>query len=185
MKKQYTGIILFVCLAIWPLAAMAEQPNVYDRDHDRPPSREQMEKVRKKIETMRMWKLTSALDLDEKSSAQLFPVLNKYDRKRAESEAAVRDSIRELRDSLREKNEARLKVILERLEQGHKGIQRINDEERAELRKLLTVEQQARFVLFQQEFNRDVRELIGESRERRGEGPGRPLPPGQGSHTKD
>jgi len=170
MKMQLACLFFIFCLITGvPVTVFAEPPG----DPDRPPSREQMEKVRKKIETMRMWKLTTALDLDEKSSAQLFPVLNKFDKKRAESEAAVRDSMRELRDTLKEKNEAKLKGILDKLEQGHKGIQKVNDEERTELRKILTVEQQARFILFQQEFSREVREMIGEARDRRGEGPGR------------
>lgn len=45
-------------------------------DFDRPPTKEQMENVRERIETLRMWKLTKTLDLDEKTSAKLFPLLN-------------------------------------------------------------------------------------------------------------
>lgn len=169
MNRKITGLLVLVFLTAWSAAAIAEP---FD-DRDRPPSKEQMEKVRKKIETMRMWKLTSALDLNEKISAQVFPVLNSYDRKRAEAEVAVRDGMRELREAVRERNEAKMKAALGRLEQSHASLQRTNDEERAELRKILSVEQQAKFVLFQQEFNREIRELIGEARERRGDGPGR------------
>ncbi|MBI5633607.1 MAG: hypothetical protein HZA15_09035 [Nitrospirae bacterium] len=169
MNRKIAGLLVFVFLTAWSAAAIAEP---FD-DRDRPPSKEQMEKVRKKIETMRMWKLTSALDLNEKISAQVFPVLNSYDRKRAEAEAAVRDGMRELREAVKEKNEAKMKAALGRVEQNHAALQRTNDEERAELRKILSVEQQAKYVLFQQEFNRELREFIGEARERRGEGPGR------------
>ncbi|MBI5074431.1 MAG: hypothetical protein HZB62_04595 [Nitrospirae bacterium] len=169
MNRKIAGLLVFVFLMAWSAAAIAEP---FD-DRDRPPSKEQMEKVRKKIETMRMWKLTSALDLNEKISAQVFPVLNSYDKKRAEAEAAVRDGMRELREAVKEKNEAKMKAALGRLEQSHTALQRTNDEERADLRKILSVEQQAKFVLFQQEFNREIRKLIGEARERRGEGPGR------------
>ncbi|MBI5846565.1 MAG: hypothetical protein HZB31_01175 [Nitrospirae bacterium] len=168
MNRKITGLLVFVFLTAWSAAAIAEP---FD-DRDRPPSKEQMEKVRKKIETMRMWKLTSALDLNEKISAQVFPVLNSCDRKRAEAETGVREGMRELRAAVKEKNEAKMKAALDRLEQNHTALQRTNDEERAELRNILSLEQQAKYVLFQQEFNREIRELIDEARERRGDGPG-------------
>lgn len=169
MKRKIIGILVFAFLTAWSAAAIAEP---FD-ERDRPPSKEQMEKVRKRIETMRMWKLTSALELNEKMSAQVFPVLSSYDRKRAEAEVALREGMRELRDAVKEKNEEKMKSALARLDQSHSALQRTNDEERAELKKILSVEQQAKYVLFQQEFNREIRELIGEARERRGEGPGR------------
>jgi len=176
MVKHILKILLLFMLLGFATNSMAEPP-----DLERPPTREQMEKVRERIETLRMWKLTKALDLDEKTSAQIFPLLNKYDRKRLAIEQALRDEMRDLKESLRERREGRLKGILERLEQNHREMQRINDEEWAELKRILTVEQQARFIIFRQEFDREIRKIIAEARERRHErfGKERPLPPGR------
>lgn len=88
----------------------------------------------------------------------------KYDKKRAEMEDTLRGDMKRLRESLKEGREGQLKDILERLEENHKALQRINDEERAELKKILTIEQQAKFILFQQEFDRDIRKTIAEAR---------------------
>lgn len=151
-------------------------------DTDRPPSKEQFEKIRKRIETLKMWKLTQALDLDEKTSSQLFPLLSKYDRKRVEIEKSLRRGIKELRESLKERHEGNLKNILDRLEEDHNALQKIKEEEWTELKKILTIEQQAKYVIFQQEFEREIRKIIAEARERRLERSGkdrpeRPLPP--------
>jgi len=164
--------LLFFLVVGFAGNSMAEFPG----DYDRPPKKEQMEKVRKRVETLRMWKLTKALDLDEKTSAQLFPLLNGYDKKRAEIERALWTGMKDLRDSLRERSEGRLRDILDRLEMDHKALQRINDEERAEVKKILTVEQQAKFVLFQVEFNKEIRRIIAEARDKRQEGT---IPPGR------
>ncbi|GAB4417374.1 MAG: hypothetical protein OHK0032_13420 [Thermodesulfovibrionales bacterium] len=178
MRKTILKILLSAFMLVaFAAAGMAEPP-----DFERPPSKEQMEKVRERIETLRMWKLTKALDLDEKTSAQLFPLLNKYDRKRFVIEQALRDGMRDLRDALRNRREGQLRGILDRLEQNHKEMQRVNDEEWAEMKRILTIEQQARFIIFKQEFDREIRKIIAEARERRPERFGKdrpPLPPGR------
>ena len=179
MKKHVVKMLLLFFLMFGFAATSMAEPR---GDFDAPPTREQMEKVRNRIETLRMWKLTKALDLDEKTSAQIFPLLNRYDKKRAEIEIAMREGIKELRESLKEKREGQLKNILERLEQNHKNMQRMNDEEREDLKRILTVEQRAKFIIFQQEFDREIKKIIEETRERRHERfgkerPERPLPP--------
>jgi Spy/CpxP family protein refolding chaperone len=163
MQKNVFKLVFLLFLVFGFGANTLAQP---PEDFDRSPTKEQMEKVRERIETLRMWKLTKTLDLDEKTSAKLFPLLNKYDKKRAEIEKAIRDDLRELREALKGKREGNLKSIIDKLEENHEALQRINDEERAELKKILTIEQQAKFILFQQEFDRDIRKTIAEARER-------------------
>ncbi|MHB8882379.1 MAG: hypothetical protein ACYC69_12830 [Thermodesulfovibrionales bacterium] len=190
MKKFASKQMLILCgivtvlFAVYPVYGSAEPREEFER----PPSREQAEKMRKRVETLRIWKLTNALDLDEKTSARLLPVLSKNDKKRTAAEGELRENMRDMREALKERREEQLRVILQRLEQSHKTLQKINDEEREELRKILTVEQQARFIIFQQEFDMEIRRIIADSRERRpgrdearpGRGrPQKPLPPGR------
>lgn len=164
MEKHTLRIAVLFLLILGFAADSAAGPS---EEFDRPPSKEQMEKVRERIETLRMWKLTKALDLDEKTSSRLFPVLNKYDKKRADLESSLRENMRELRESLRNRREAQLKSLLERLEQNHRSMQGIKDAEWEELKGVLTVEQLAKFILFQQEFEREIRKIIEDTRERR------------------
>lgn len=168
--KILLSIILLLGLAANSMAEPAE-------DFDRPPSKEQIEKIRKRMETLRMWRLTEALNLDEKASAQIFPILNRFDKKRYELEDSLREGMRDLRESLRNKKEDQIKKILNKLEQDHRALQSLKQDEWVELKKMLTVEQQARFIIFLTEFEREVRRLIAEARERRGERLERPFPP--------
>jgi len=110
-------------------------------------------KVKKK-EILRIWGLTKALDLDIETAAQLFPILHKYDKKRVEIYRKIKRDIRELKDALEEGSGEQIKGILTRLEQNQRALQEINEEERAELKNILTLEQQARYVLFQYKFFR-------------------------------
>lgn len=166
MKRKVFKILLLIILLLGLAANSVAEPA---EDFDRPPSKEQMEKIRKRIETLRMWRLTEALNLDEKASAQIFPILNRFDKKRYELENFLREGMRDLRESLRNKKEDQIKKILNKLEENHRALQSLKQEEWAELKKMLTVEQQARFIIFLTEFEREVRKLIAEARERRGE----------------
>src|SRR3990172_4800194 len=122
MRRHMARLLLILFLIIGFAASGTAEPR---EEFDKPPSKEQMKKVRNSIETLRMWKLTKALDLDEKTSAQLFPALNKHDKKRADVENAMRDNMRELRESLSNNQESQLKGVLERLEQNHRSMQSI------------------------------------------------------------
>lgn len=178
LKDVLKALILFALVFGLAVNSMAEPPD----DFDRPPSKEQMEKIRERIETLRMWRLTEAIDLDEKGSAKLFPLLKKFDKKRVAIEDAQREGMRELRQLLKEKRETQLKGLLERLEKNHKDLQKLKEEEWVELKNILTIEQQAKFIIFLQEFSKEVRRLIAEARERRPERfgkdrPERPMPP--------
>lgn len=165
VEKMFKIFFVVLLVAGFSTVSLAEP----QEDIEKQPSKEQMEKVRKRIETLKMWRLSDALDLDEKTSTSLFPLLSRYDRKRAEIEQSLRGSMKDLRESLREKREGNLKNILDKLEENHKALQRIKEEEWSEIKKILTLEQQARFVIFQQEFEREIRKIIAEAREKRPE----------------
>ncbi len=153
--------------------------SAYGDDLDGPPSKEQRDKVRKRIETMKMWKLTKALDLDEKTASRLFPMLNEYDKKREKVERGIRKDISSLKDALQVKDESRIKDLLEVLEQKHNTLKSLKDEGRDRLREVLTIEQQARYLIFKMEFRREMRRMIAEAKGKRHkmggkEGYGRP-----------
>jgi Spy/CpxP family protein refolding chaperone len=115
---------------------------------------------REKTEVLRIYELIKALDLDEKTAIRFFPILNKYDKKRAEINHKIREDIRELKEALKEKSEAQIKDILKRLQQNRKALQELNDEKNAELKNVLTVEQQAKYMLFQYKFPKELRKKI-------------------------
>jgi hypothetical protein len=132
-----------------------------------PPSRAQFEKTQKRVEALRMWKLTQTIDLNEKTAAKLFPVINEYDRKRLVTEKKMRKNMRTLRRSVNSASEEDLQNLMKTLKSHHLRLQEIQYEEMNKLRDILTVRDQAKFMIFKQDFDREMKKRIFEARERR------------------
>lgn len=161
MKNIRVAVLLLLIMAMGSTEALAL------RDDPGPPGRRNMENVRERVGTIRMWKMTKALDLDTKTSAELFPIMNRYDKKRAGLELSLREDMRDLRAAVRDGRPGSLRALIDRIEQNHQALQRLNDEEWQESKRVLTVEQQAKYLLFRQEFERDMRMMIDRVRDRR------------------
>ncbi|MFH1147649.1 MAG: hypothetical protein V1736_08070 [Pseudomonadota bacterium] len=139
-------------------------------DSGRPARGEKMARVRDKICEMRMEKLRDYLGLDEKTWARLAPLLERYREKKTEMRSALKDAMRELKRFLKEKNETQMKAILDKLDQVQRDLHDLNQQEREEMRKILTVEQQAKYVVFQKKFAREIKGKIREASGKRGPG---------------
>ncbi len=182
MFKLLLTVLMLVGFAVNGVADPQSNGPVKPQIFDRPPSKEQMEKIRQRIDTLRMWELTKALNLDEKTSAKLFPLLNQYDKKKFTLGQKMMDGMGDLTRYLKEKNDNDLKKTLIGLEQTHREMDKINDNEFNALKNILTIEQQAQFVLFKMKFEREIGRLMEESRQGPGHQPmqddgNRPLPP--------
>jgi Spy/CpxP family protein refolding chaperone len=114
-----------------------------------------------------MWKLTKALDLDEKTSARLFPVRGWYDKKRLELQSPHVLDVREDKAAIAEKRDAKILEALGKMETHYDGLQELNRQERNELKQILTPEQQGRYVMFQIHFAKEVQRMLAEARGKR------------------
>jgi Spy/CpxP family protein refolding chaperone len=141
-------------------------------------SEKKREEVMKKIETVRIWRLTEELNLDQGTAAKLSAFLGTFDQPR---KTILREQVTIMRDLRRAVNtskpdEAKLKAALERLEKNRYAIQELKEKEFNGLKDILTIEQQARFVLFQQNFQHEMRRMLEGARaggqRRPGTGPG-------------
>ena len=145
--------------------------------------RKDKEQVEKRVELIRMWKLTEALSLDEEKGAKLFPLINTYEKKKKELRKEEFRTMRSLRETLAESkpDEKALKEVLDKLEKGRRELGALKEKEFEKLKKLLTTEELARFIVFQIDFHREIMELIGASKqdgEPHKRRPFRPMPPG-------
>ncbi len=127
------------------------------------------EELRKRMETVRMWKLKDELKLDEKTANQVSAILSKYDEKRMTLRQDERKAFQELRETLKQAkpDENRLKQILARMEKNREDLHQLMTEESGELKGVLTVEQQARYVLFIPKFHHDLKKMMEEKGEHR------------------
>lgn len=156
------------------------------------------EEIMKKVETLRKWRLIEELNMDEETAAKFLPVLSSLEEKRRVLDRENRETMREIRGYLDARNpdEKRLKDGLEKLEKNRQELMELRNREIQAAKDFLTVEQQARYLIFQREFQREVREIIMRARGRapgafdgrrgqngpggRYEGPGREQPPQMG-----
>jgi Spy/CpxP family protein refolding chaperone len=143
------------------------------------PSDKKREEVRKKIEAVRMWRLTEELKLDEKTSAKLASFLSALDEKRRDFMRERMEAMRDLRVILMagKADEKKMRADLDKLEKNRREMEELQDKEISGVKGLLSVEQQARYVIFQQDFRREMRGMIAGAR---GGGPGMRSGPGNG-----
>lgn len=136
-----------------------------------------MPEGRRLIETIKIWKMTEALNLDEDQAAKLFPKLAQLEASRREfhrQQRMLRDELTELlkQQPLRDQE---VKARLERLERTEIDFRGREQVIRGGLRSILSVEQQARLALFEDRFESEMRRAIQDLRQRH-----RGLPPGPG-----
>jgi Spy/CpxP family protein refolding chaperone len=137
-------------------------------------SEEKREEIRKKIDAVRIWRLTEALKLDANTSAKLSSLLSSVDHRRREILREQTGTINSLRFLVRapKPDEARIKTSLEKLDKNHLQMQELTSSERNGLKNILTIQQQAQYVVFQHEFMREMRGMIGSAHGN----PGKPSP---------
>jgi hypothetical protein len=128
-----------------------------------PMSEEKREEVRKKIDAVRIWRLTEELKLDAITSAKLSSLLSSIDNQRREILRQQAGTINILRFAVKvpKPDESRLKIYLETLERNQRAMQELVNNERSGLKNILTIEQQARYVVFQHAFIHEMRNMIG------------------------
>lgn len=115
------------------------------------------------IEKIRMWRLTQELDLSTGQTTALFPKLNelrKIEKKYSEDKKQVLVELKDLLD--RDATDAAITKTLSRYETLNRQRIEMQFEKAQEIKTILTPVQQARYLIFEDEFNREIREMIKE-----------------------
>ncbi len=160
MKKLLTLITLGIAIAF-------AQPLNPDVDEPPPPERAPKELV----ETLRKVRLIEELKLSEEQSLKFFPKLNELREAKEKFEQDRRTVLDELRDLLHKEKipQDQINAKIDKLFQIEEEFNKKENALKKELRKILSPEQQARLILFQLRFERELRDMIRGIRERRQE----------------
>lgn len=194
MRGLATVFMVLMLTAVTPIAFGQQKPapirssaqqagnrdieNAGRSERGKPLSEEKRTEIRKKIDAVRVWRLTETLKLDAGTSAKLSSLLSSLDQQRRNIQREQRETMRTLRSSLSSSKpvESVIKSDLDKLEKNHRAIQELKNNEIRVLRKLLTIEQRGRYVIFQHDFMREMRGMIhgahGSERSKSGAGPG-------------
>src|SRR5574337_756269 len=132
---------------------------------------------RRLIETIKIWKMTEALNLDEGQAAKLFPKLVQLEASRREFYRRQRVLHNELAELLKQRplQDEEIKARLDQLDRVEIDFRGREQAIKGGLRSILSPEQQARFALFEDRFDSEMRRVIQDLQQRR-----RALPPGSG-----
>jgi Spy/CpxP family protein refolding chaperone len=154
---------LFLALAlVLNSTALGQSPSFHEQGRHM----EDRERVRENIETLRMWKLLDALDLTSEQSTQFLPVLKDFqDAKRqfADERDRLFREIEAILDS-EEIDQKALKENLADLDNTRSAFHRETEQFLAKSREILSLKQQARLLLFEERFERRLKESIQEMR---------------------
>jgi Skp family chaperone for outer membrane proteins len=132
------------------------------------------EMAQERIQMIKMYRLTETLKLDREETAKFFAITNQYEENKRKLRRELHDDIQRLRNLMREVHpqDKELREVLARIKTKDKDLRDIKLKQDEEEINLLKPEQQARYILFQIDFRRDMENMIREIREERSRRPG-------------
>lgn len=135
------------------------------------PGQGEDENARKKIEAIRISRLTEALNLDEKTAVKFIPAITALTQKRRTIMLEHRQTLMDLRRQVQgpQEDPARIKGAIEKYAATQREMAKLREKEFDTAREYLTTGQMARYLLFQQDFIQEIRGLVSGAR---GGGPG-------------
>jgi Spy/CpxP family protein refolding chaperone len=124
----------------------------------------------KMVETLRIWKMVDSLDLSEEQLAKFLPKLKKEKELRREYGEERKRTLNELRELLKEEeaSEKEIEANLKELENLDSEFQEKTKALREEVKKFLNTRQQAQFYIANEEFQKELRHLLGGMKRMRG-----------------
>ncbi len=122
------------------------------------------QRMRENIATLRLLRMTRALDLTEDQAAKIFPMANRVEKEKMELNRQLGQEIRELRQLVAAEapDEGKIKEKIVRIGQLRESLRLKEAEFEAFLEKNLTPVQRARYVL----FSLDFAQFLGQNLER-------------------
>lgn len=122
------------------------------------------DKLQDRIETLTMWRLIEALDLDQPTADKLLAVRYKFLSQRKTLQKGLSEDFRALRkqlsDSSKPADEQELARLLQDIRDKRKELQGLRDQLFDEVSKVLTVRQRAQLVLFFKDFHKELRSMF-------------------------
>jgi Spy/CpxP family protein refolding chaperone len=167
-KKRLTiAMALAMALGLSGVTVLAQPAATPPQGEQRRMTQERREELRRKVELIWQQKLTERLNLTEEEKAKVFPLLQQYQERQRALRQENRQLVRELEGKISANApEKELERTIGALEENEHKLQEVKEEGFHELARILPVEKQARYIVFQAEFRRELHRLIREARQR-------------------
>lgn len=126
---------------------------------------EKGERMQQRMESLRMWKLLEVLDLTEEQSNAFLPALREFQKSEASYNENRRELLDQLQKSLEDKDQKKMSETVAKLKQNRLQLEQNRVQFLAKADKILSAEQQAKFLLFQNRFEGRLRAEIMDLRQ--------------------
>ncbi len=119
------------------------------------------------ISTLYLIRMVQVLDLTEEQTAKIIPMVNRVEKEKREMNRKIGLLMRELRATLRQQdgNEKELSRIMDEMRDLRMQVKSREEELQEFMEGILTVPQRAKYLIFVQDFLRDLREKLNKARE--------------------
>jgi Spy/CpxP family protein refolding chaperone len=132
------------------------------------PGGQNRQKVRENLATLRLLRLTQALDLSEEQAAKFFPNVNRIEKDKMQIQRDMSADIQKLRRLVADPkpDEAEIGARIKSVKEAQRLVRQKDDDLEAYLESSLTTVQKAKYVLFQIEFYRTLEQFLERGRMR-------------------
>jgi Spy/CpxP family protein refolding chaperone len=153
----YTAIVMNLIAGV----SFSQEPK-YRHDHPSP-------EIREKVGMIKKWKMIEALEIGEEQTVRLFPRVNKLEELKVKHLEERRELLHRLKMVLDSSaSEDRARKIKELVEAHTKMEERYHSDltdAREDVFAVLTVEQKAKYLLFEELFQKQLIDILSERRE--------------------
>jgi len=167
MKKlKFLEVFFFVLIfSLTAQGVQAQRPPAHPF-----PEEGKRERLREEIETMKMWKMLEVLNLTDEQSDKFLPAWRELQKAQKDFREKREDLLKSLEGVLgaEKPDEGKIKDILAQLEKQRSRLDEVQQRFRQKAQEVLTIEQQAKLLLFEDRFEKRMMEIIRQYRERKG-----------------
>lgn len=152
MRPTSYALLIVVALGLSGSPSIAQES-------DRPPDIGRLERAR-------LERLQGLLELNDRQTSELEAAMRDFRRQNQEAGAERRRAMQGLRQALGREpvDDEEVRRALDRLEAQRRSTERLREQQRQRLGQLLTPQQRAKFMLFNEQFDARVRQLMAERR---------------------
>jgi hypothetical protein len=130
------------------------------------PQNQDIRRVRENVSTFLMLRMTQVLDLTEEQAVKIFPKINQTEKRRNQLNRELGQQIRKLRLVLRDENpdEQEINELYLGIKESKNQLELVNKEFEEFMENNLDLYQRAKYIIFVQDFYRELRERLDKAR---------------------
>jgi hypothetical protein len=135
--------------------AYAEEPPSSDDEQ-----KELREKLRKRIDTMKIWQLTEKFELPDDAWLRFFKVMKDHEEKNNKLAMKRVEVKHQLRKAVEEEKIDEISILLKKMGELSRKVIDIEQKELEEMKRILSIKQLAEYALFRENFDHHINRLI-------------------------